>query len=64
MELVTLASGTNIQYICTIVCVEELRKLDMLSIGVVNTTSEHLKIVILDLGTYFFLLMCCQKKKA
>ena len=44
-------AGVKIQYIRTLVNVEALRQLDMLSAEVGIITSEHLKSIILALGT-------------
>ena len=46
----TLASGTNIQYIRTLVCEEALRQFDTLSAEVGSTTPENLTSIILGLG--------------
>ena len=45
-----LSAGVKIQYICTIVRGEALHQLEMLYVEVVNTTSKHLKLIILCLG--------------
>ena len=37
----TLSTGSNIQYLCTLVCGETLRQLDTLSIEVGSTTTEQ-----------------------
>ena len=57
-----LVASLNIQYLRTLVCGEALSQFCTLSHEVGSTTSEHLKSIILGLGTYFPLLMRCQKK--
>ena len=49
----TLASGAKIQYLCTLVHDKSLCQLGTLSAEVEITTSEHLKSIILGLGTHF-----------
>ena len=58
----TLDSGVNIQYLCILVRGEALHQLYMLSVEVGSTTTANLNLIILGLGTYFFLLMRCQRK--
>ena len=58
-----LASGAKIPYLCTLVRGEALCQLDTLSVEVESTTIEHLNLIILSLGYYFFLLMRYQKQK-
>ena len=48
-----LAASAKIQYLCTLVCGEALRQLDKLSVDIGIMTTEHLKLIILGLGTYF-----------
>ena len=48
---VMLAAGAKIQYLSTLVRGKALHKLDMLFAEVGNTTSDHLKFIILGLGT-------------
>ena len=59
-----LADGAKIQYICTLVRGKALCQIDTLSDELGSTNSEHLKYIILGLGTYFPLLMRCQNKSA
>ena len=54
-----LDSGVKIPYLLTLVRGETLSLLDIFSAEVGSTTSDHLNRIILDLGTYFFLLMHC-----
>ena len=56
-----LDSGVKIPYLLKLVRGEQLSQLDILSAVVGSTTSEHLNRIILDLGTYFFLIMQCKK---
>ena len=56
------AAGTNIQYYCTLLHGEALHQLDTLSVEVGSTTSENLKIIVLVLGTYSFLVNALSKK--
>ena len=49
----TLAAGAKIQYLRTKVRGEALRQIETFSVEVGSTTSEHLKLIILCLGTYF-----------
>ena len=58
----TLVASANIQCLHTLVCGEALHQFDMLYSEVGINTSENLKSIILGLGTYFFLLIICQKK--
>ena len=60
----TIASAANIHYLCTLVRGEALVHIDMLSAEVVSTTSEHLKSIILGLGTYFFSVNSLLKRRA
>ena len=55
-------AGANIQYIRTLLRGEALRQFDTLSADVGSDTPEKCMSIILGLGTYFFLLMCCQSK--
>ena len=57
-------SGAKIQYLCKLLCGEDLRQLDTLFAELGSTTSENLKSIILGLGAYFFLLICWQNKSA
>ena len=50
----TFSAGAKIQYLCTLICGEVLLQLDTLFSDVVSTTSEHLRSIILVLGTYLF----------
>ena len=50
-----LDADAKIKYLCTLV---------LLSVEVVSTPSEHLKLTILGLGTYLYLLLVCQNKIA
>ena len=59
----TLDDGAKIQYLCMIVHGEALNKLDMLSVGVGIATTEHLNLIILGLGTYFFTVIAMSKQK-
>ena len=58
----TFKAGANIQYLHTLVRGEALHHFDTLSAEVGSKTSEKLISIILGVGAYFFLLMCCQKK--
>ena len=49
-----LVPSEKIQYLCTMVCGEELRKFDTLSDEVGSATSEHLNSIIFGLVIYFF----------
>ena len=49
----TLVVGANIQYLCTQVRGKVLLQLDTLSVEVGSTTTDHLKLINLVLGTYF-----------
>ena len=49
----TLAAGAEIQYLCNLVSGKALRQLGTFSVDVISTTTEHLNLVILVLGTYF-----------
>ena len=59
-----LVDGLKIQYLCTLVCVEELRQFDIFYDEVGSTTSENLKSNILGLGMYSFFCECAVKTKA
>ena len=48
-----LAAGANIQCLCTLLRGKAVRQIDTLSIEVLIMTSDHLKIIILGLGTSF-----------
>ena len=50
----TLKSGTNIQYLRTIVHVEALSQFDTLSTEVGSATPENLKYIIFGLGNVYF----------
>ena len=58
-----LAASTKIQYMCTLLCVKSLHKLDTFSFVLGSTTTTYLNCNVLDLGTYFFLLMSSQKEE-
>ena len=58
----TILDGTKIQYLRTLVH-GELCQFDTLFDEVGSTTSENLTYIIFGLGTYFPLLISCQKKK-
>ena len=47
----TLAVAVNIQYLCILLCGKALCQLGTLSIEVESTTKEHLKLILLRLGT-------------
>ena len=59
----TLASGANIQYLCTLVRGEVLRQLDTLYVEVGITTTENLKLILLGLGAQFFPVNALSKQK-
>ena len=59
----TLTAGANIQYICTILCGEALHQIDTLYTEVESATSEHLKYIILGLGTHFYPVNTLSKQK-
>ena len=63
-DSVALAASTKIQYLCTLFHGEALCQLDTLSVEVVIATKTHLNCIFLGLCTYFFLLICCQRKSA
>ena len=46
-----IASGSKIQYICTLVRGKYLRQLETLSVKLESTTTENLTLIILGLGT-------------
>ena len=50
----TITVGRKIQYLRKLLSEEELRKFDTLCVQIGNTTSSHLKVNILGLGTYIF----------
>ena len=56
----TLAASANIQCFRALLHDKALCQLDTFSVEVVTTTIAHLNRIILGLGDYFFLLMCCQ----
>ena len=56
-----LEDTEKMQYLCTMVCGEELNQFDTLSNEVGSTTLENLKNIILGLGTYFFLVNALSK---
>ena len=58
-----IADGMNIQYLRTLVRGEALRQLDTLYIEVGSTISEHLKLIILSLATYFHSVKALSKQK-
>ena len=53
----TLLASKQIQYHCTLVRGEVWYQFEMFSAEVGSNTSENLKLIVLGLGTYFFLLM-------
>ena len=59
---VILSFGTNIYYLCMLVCGEFLCHIYMFYAEVGITTSNNLNFIILDLYAYFFLLMIFQNK--
>ena len=59
----TLSDGTKIQYLRMLVHGEALNQLDMLSVGVGIATTEHLILILLGLGTYFFTVIAMSKQK-
>ena len=48
-----LAANAKVQYLHTLVCGKVLLQLDTLSVEVGSTTTDHLKLINLVLGTYF-----------
>ena len=50
-ESVTLAAGAKIRYLHTLVRGKKLIQLDTLSVEVVSTALDNLKLIILGLGT-------------
>ena len=60
----TLKSGAENQYILMMLRGESLRQFDTLSAELGSKTPEQLMSIILGLGTYFFLLIPCQRKRA
>ena len=58
-----LISDRGIQYLCTLIRGEGLHQLDTLSSEVRSTTSEHLKYIILVLGSYFSPVNALSKQK-
>ena len=60
----TIFAGSNIHYLYMLINGEALHQIDTFSSEVGITTPEQFKTIILNLGTYFFLLMCCPKKHA
>ena len=63
-ESLIIVASAKIQYRCTLVHGEALHQFYMFYYELGSTTSENLKKIILGLGKYFFLLMCCQNKSA
>ena len=59
-----IAASANIQYLLTLLRGEALHQPGMLFVEVGSTTIAHLNHIILGLGTYFFLLIRCQRKSA
>ena len=60
----TITSGSNIQYICMLVCGEAFCQIDTLSSEVRSTTSEHLNSLFwVEVRTYP-LFTRCQNKRA
>ena len=59
----TLAASAKIQYLHTLVHGKSLGQIYSLSVEVRSTASEHLKLIILGLGTYSFLVNALSKKK-
>ena len=59
----TLSAGAKTQYLCALVHIETLCQLDTLSIEVGSMTSEHLKLIILVLVTYFPPVNAMSKQK-
>ena len=62
-ELGTLATGTNIQYLCILLHGEAIHQLETLSVEVGSLTIEHLNRIILGFGTYLFPVNVLSKKK-
>ena len=60
----TLAGDAKIKYLHMLVHGKVLYHIDTLSTEVGINTSEHLKSIILSLGTYFLLLIRWQNKSA
>ena len=57
-----LKASPNIQYLCTLIRGKSLREFGTLCAHIVNTTTIHMNQIILDIGTYFSLLMPCLRK--
>ena len=59
----TLAASAKIQYLHTLVHGDLLGQIYTLSVEVRSTASEHLKLIILGLGTYSFLVNALSKQR-
>ena len=59
----TLTDGANVPYVCMLVRGKAVYQLEIFSVEVVSTTTEHLNLINLGLGTYFFPVNALSKKK-
>ena len=57
-----IAAGRKIHYLFKLICGEDLSEFETLCTNIGHTIREHLKQIILELGTYFFWKTPCISK--